>query len=79
MRKSNEQSLGDVINQLLDAYKLRGKINEIKVKRTWEDLMGVAIAKRTTNLFIKDTTLFIRLSSAPLREELMFQREKLKP
>lgn len=78
MRNTNEQSLKEVIDQLIDSYKIRGKMNEVKVKNIWEQLMGPAIANRTTSITIKDTSLFIKVSSAPLREELMFQREKIK-
>ncbi len=78
MRNTNEQSLKEVIDQLIDSYKIRGKMNEVKVKNIWEQLMGPAIANRTTSITIKETTLYIKVSSAPLREELMFQREKIK-
>jgi len=78
MRNTKEQSLKDVIDQLIDSYKIRGKMNEVKVKNIWEQLMGPAIAKRTDSISIKETTLHIKVSSAPLREELMFQREKIK-
>ena len=78
MRNTNEQSLKEVIDQLIDSYKIRGKMNEVKVKNIWEQLMGPAIANRTTSITIKDTSLYIKVSSAPLREELMFQREKIK-
>ena len=78
MRKSNEQSLGEVISQLLDTYRLRGKLNELQIIKIWEQVMGKAISNRTTSIHIKDKTLFIKLSSAPLREELLYQREKIK-
>ncbi len=78
MRNTNEQSLKEVIDQLIDSYKIRGKMNEVKVKNIWEQLMGPAIANRTTSITIKDTSLYIKVSSAPLREELLFQREKIK-
>ena len=77
MRNTNEQSLKEVIDQLIDSYKIRGKMNEVKVQNLWEQLMGQAVAKRTTGISIKDTKLHIKVSSAPLREELLDQREKI--
>lgn len=78
MRNTNEQSLKEVIDQLIDSYKIRGKMNEVKVKNIWDQMMGPAIANRTSSITIKDTSLYIKVSSAPLREELLYQREKIK-
>ncbi|HMT29853.1 MAG TPA: DUF721 domain-containing protein [Bacteroidia bacterium] len=78
MRNTNEQSLKEVIDQLIDSYRIRGKMNEVRVRNIWEQLMGPAIANRTESITIRETSLHIKVSSAPLREELMFQREKIK-
>lgn len=78
MRKSNEESLKDVINQLLDAYKLRDKLNHVKLMHSWEKIMGEAISKRTEKIIFKDHILSIYLTSAPLKEELTYGKEKIK-
>lgn len=74
MRNSNEQSLKDVIQDLLNAYRLKGKLNEVRLIGSWEKVMGKTIAKRTTELFIRDKTLFIRVISSPLKQELHYSR-----
>ncbi len=77
MRKSNENSLKEVIDQLLDTYRLRDRINEVRVRNSWDALMGTAISKRTTDIRLSTGILTIKVSSAPLKDELMFQREKI--
>ena len=77
MRKSNENSLQEVIEQLLDQYRLRDKLNEVRIRKAWDDTMGNAISHRTTDIRIKSETLYISVSSAPLREELQFQRLRI--
>ncbi len=77
MRKSNEQSIGEAINEMIDTYKLRNKINEVKLLHAWEQLMGEAIAKRTSKIKIKSRTLTLAVTSAPLREELFNSQEKI--
>ena len=77
MRKSNENSLKEVINQLLEQYKLRDRLNEVRIKQAWESIMGPAVGKRTSDIRIKNDTLIISVTSAPLREELQFQKEKI--
>jgi predicted nucleic acid-binding Zn ribbon protein len=78
MRKGNEQSVGEVINQLIDAYKLRDRINEVRLTHAWESRMGEAIARRTTRLHIRNRVLVIEVSSAPLRQELFNSRERIR-
>ena len=78
MRHSNEQSLKEVIDELIDTYKLRGKLNEVRLQHSWEQLMGTAVAKRTEKIYLRNKTLVIRLTSAPLKEELLYSSEKVK-
>jgi hypothetical protein len=77
MRKSNENSLKEVIDQLLEQYKLRDRLHEVRIRQSWETIMGQAINKRTNNIRVKDNTLLINVTSAPLREELQYQKSKI--
>ena len=40
-------------------------------------MMGSAIASRTTRLYVRESTLYIELSSAPLRSELVNAKQKV--
>ena len=77
MRKSNEQSLKEVIDDLLNAYKLRGKFNQKRVIASWERIMGKTIANRTDAVFFKEKKLIIKLNSSVLREELSYSKNKI--
>lgn len=77
MRKSNEQSMKEVIDDLLDAYKLRGKFNQKKIIQSWERVMGKTIANRTDAIFFKDEKMIIKLNSSVLREELSYSKHKI--
>jgi hypothetical protein len=78
MRKSNEQSIKEVIEELINTYKLRGKINEIRLQHSWEQLMGQTVAVRTKEIYLRGKILFIRVSSAPLKAELFYAADKIK-
>lgn len=62
---------------MLDTYKLRGKFDEKKLINSWETMMGKPIAKRTEKMYIKDKVLFVKLNSAPLRQELTMSKNKV--
>ena len=76
-RKSDTTSLKDAIDAMIDSYKLRGKYDQARLITSWETLMGKPIAKRTEKLFIKNRILFVKLNSAPLRQELTIAKAKV--
>ncbi len=78
MRNSNEESIKEVIEQLIKTYQLGDKLNEVKLLHCWEKIMGEAISKRTSKITFKDHTIFIHIISAPLKEELTYGKENIK-
>ncbi|MCG8307999.1 MAG: DUF721 domain-containing protein [Cytophagales bacterium] len=76
-RRSDTTNVKDAIDALLDTYKLRGKFDETKLINSWECMMGKPISRRTEKLFIKDEVLFVKLNSAPLRQELTIAKSKV--
>ena len=77
MRKSNEILLKDAIEAFLKENKLESKLNETRIITAWEGVTGKLISRHTTQLYIKDRVLYIKVDSAALREELSYQRSKL--
>jgi hypothetical protein len=77
MSKHNEQSLKEAIAEMLEAYKLRGRMDELKLMASWGKIMGPMVQKRTLDLSIRHKILYVRLESAALREELTYSKEKL--
>lgn len=76
-RLHNEITLKEAISKLIDTYKLKNGLYQSKIVNEWEKIVGKAIAKYTTNIFTKDKTLFLSISSAPLRQELMMHQNKM--
>jgi predicted nucleic acid-binding Zn ribbon protein len=71
-------SLGDAINEYLKSSGMDVRLAEKKAVGAWEKLMGKMIARHTLDIYIKDKTLFLKLDSSVLREELSFAKEKIK-
>lgn len=76
-RNSNEQPLKEVIEQFLRVYRLDKKMSKQDVIDSWEEIVGPMIAKHTTQLYITGPTLYLKINSAPLRQELSYNIEKL--
>ena len=69
-RGSEHSLLGDVVDKLMKAYRLDGKLKEIDVLSKWEEMMGRAVFLRTKNMYIKNKVLFLELDSSVMRDEL---------
>jgi predicted nucleic acid-binding Zn ribbon protein len=77
MRKSYTQPLADVLREYLKVNHLDHKLKETRLMAGWPDVVGVAIAKRTTRLAVKNRVLFVYLSSSVVRNELLMIKQGL--
>lgn len=75
--RGRAQSLDNVLNELIDTYKLRGKLDEVELHRFWEELLGAQINAQTEGLFLQGDKVMVRLSSSVLRAELSMARERI--
>ncbi|HAS38981.1 MAG TPA: DUF721 domain-containing protein [Microscillaceae bacterium] len=73
-RKAKTTTMKDAVYELLNTYRIKNKYDEAHIVQAWSDLMGEGVAKRTEDIYIKDHAIFIRLSSPPLRNELLMQK-----
>ncbi len=78
MRRSRTISLAEALNDYIKEMKLDGKLSEIGVINSWEEIVGRAISSRTKKIYIKDSILYVHLSSSVVRNELLMLRETLK-
>lgn len=69
-RSSEHSLLGDVVDKLMKAYRLDGKLKEIDVISKWEEMMGRAVFLRTKNIYIRNGILHLEMDSSVMRDEL---------
>ena len=77
MKRNNTEQIGDVIRRLLRQQGLETPLNEYRLVDAWKDVVGETITRYTMNLYVKNQTLYVQLSSSVLRQELMMGRELL--
>ena len=76
IRKSEATPLGQVINEMFDAYHLNRKVDQTQVVNLWPKLMGKAIASRTKGVFMKDSKLFVTVESSALKQDFTLSRKE---
>ncbi len=72
-----EISMQEAIQQFLKQSKLKGGIQALQIEDVWEKIMGKTIAKYTDKIQIINQVLFIQSQVAPLKNELMYQKNKI--
>lgn len=76
-RLSNESSISDILKEIIEANKLDKGLNQISVADAWKNLMGNGVNNYTRNVLLKGSTLYVELTSAVLREELSYGKDKI--
>ena len=77
MKRNDAQQIGDMIRKFFRQNGLESPLNEYRLVQAWNDVVGPVISRYTTNLYIKNQSLYVHLSSSVLREELMMGRDVL--
>ncbi len=77
MKKSDSQKVGGVILQYLREMGLETPLNEHRLIQAWDKVLGTAVSRYTKELRIYNQVLFVTITSAALRNELMMRRTEL--
>lgn len=72
-----ELSIQEAMQQFLKKSRLKSGIQAAQIESIWEELMGTTIAKYTDSIKIIGSTLFITSEVAPLKNELLYQKETI--
>lgn len=73
-----ELSLGEALQQFLKNSRFKQQVQALQIKDFWEELMGKTIANYTDDIQLIQHKLIITTHVAPLKQELLYQREKIK-
>jgi predicted nucleic acid-binding Zn ribbon protein len=73
-----QYSIGDAIKLYIAQSRIKSSIQVYQIEEVWEQVMGKTIARYTEKLKIINKTLFITTNVAPLKQELIYQKEKIK-
>lgn len=76
-RLNEESSIADVLKAFIQTNNLQKGMDKIDVREAWKNLMGNGVANYTTEIVLKNDTLYVALSSSVLKEELSYGREKI--
>lgn len=73
-----EYSIKEAMQEFLKGSRIKGGIQALQIEDVWEEIMGKTVARYTDKLQIIGDKLIISTSVAPLKNELKYQKEKIK-
>jgi predicted nucleic acid-binding Zn ribbon protein len=77
MRKTNDKTLKEAIEQMLQVYKIKRRFDETGIIAAWPELVGKSVANRTKEIYIHDKKLFLRIESSVIKNELTMMRTQI--
>lgn len=77
MRRTREVKLGDLVRAMLREEGLETPLNEYRAQEAWGNLMGPDIMRYTRHIQVRGGIMYLSITHAALRHELMMQRSAL--
>jgi len=77
MKRDNDYTLREVLEELLKAYRWEEKLDVVKLRETWEKIVGRIIARHTNHIDVRNRILYVKIDSSVIRSELLLARSKV--
>ncbi len=77
MFKRDVKPLGDLLRQFIRNEGLETPLLQKRVVDAWGEVTGNAVAQYTTDKFIKNQVLFVKITNPALRQDLSMMRSQL--
>ncbi len=79
MERKDVRKLDSLLQQFVKANKLERGLAEYRLMKSWKELLGVTVAKKTKSMHIRNRKLFVTLHSSVVRNELSMMKDSLIP
>lgn len=78
MFKKEEQNIKSVMQSLLkESSRFSDGLQKQNIANVWAAVMGGTIAKYSNSVRLDKNTLYVNISSAALRNELIYEKDKI--
>ena len=77
MQRKEVKKIDSLLQQFVKANRLEKGLAEYRLMKSWKDLLGITVAKKTKSLKIQNRKLFVTLHSSVVRNELSLIKESL--
>lgn len=79
MERKDAKKIDSLLHQFVKAKGLEKGLAEYRLMKSWKDLLGITVAKKTKSLRIQNRKLYVTLHSSVVRNELSMMKDSLIP
>lgn len=77
MQRKEIRKIDSLLDQFVKSNKLEKGLAEYRLMKSWKDLLGITIARKTKSMHIRNRKLFVTLHSSVVRNELGMIKDTL--
>lgn len=77
MKRTEAVSIGDIIKEVVKSNNLEDKMLEQRIIDSWHIVVGPTINQYTVNRYIANHIMYVYITSAPVKSELMLHKTSL--
>lgn len=77
MRQSNTERIDDAIRQFMRINGIETPYNHYRIIQAWPAVMGKQIARYTGDIFVKNQTLHVKITSPAVKQNLLMEHRAL--
>ena len=77
MKRTEAESIGDILRGFLDTPDSRDQLNRQKVSYFWSRVVGPEVNRHTTRRYVEDRVLHVYIDSAAIKSEMAFAANSL--
>ena len=77
MRRKNEQTIGEVIGEMIKAYGLEKRLKQAEIGQVWNQLLGPSVARCTERVTLNNGVVTVYLDSSLVKHELNMMKSRL--
>ena len=76
-RFKKSHSVRSIIQKISYNKMLSGGLRKGFLNKVWSNVIGKNVSQYTENIYIKDNTLFLKINSSVLKQELSYGKDKI--
>tara|TARA_Y100000768_G_C23829414_1_gene610581 strand:+ start:133 stop:432 length:300 start_codon:yes stop_codon:yes gene_type:complete len=77
IRFKETYSVKSIIQKITSNQFLSGGLKKVFLNKIWSNIMGENVSKYTENIYIKNSTLYLKINSSVLKQELFYGKDKI--
>ena len=77
MKRTNAKSIAEIIGDFMQQEDIETAVLEHKALHLWGQVVGPGVNRMTTERYVDDGVITVKISSAALRNDLMLSRSSI--